>query len=130
MFYKHPQMSDGHLGKCKECTKKDATEYRNANIEKVRDYDRRRGKKPERIKHSTEMTRRWRAEDSRRQSAHLAVARAIYAGSLEKKDCCRCGRHDSWAHHENYDRPLDVMWLCPVCHKQRHKELAIAGIEP
>jgi hypothetical protein len=27
------------------------------------------------------------------------------------------------AHHEDYDRPLDVMWLCQPCHKQRHKEL-------
>jgi hypothetical protein len=27
------------------------------------------------------------------------------------------------AHHESYDEPLTVMWLCQPCHKQRHKEI-------
>jgi hypothetical protein len=39
-FYPHPQMGDGHLNKCKACTKKDVAEHRAANIERVRDYDR------------------------------------------------------------------------------------------
>jgi ribosomal protein S27AE len=37
--------------------------------------------------------------------------------------CIRCGNEKSLAHHEDYDKPLDVMWLCQPCHKQRHKEL-------
>ena len=55
--------------------------------------------------------------------AHNAVARAIKKGDLEKQPCCRCGNEKSIAHHEDYDKPLDVMWLCTPCHKQRHKEL-------
>ena len=31
------------------------------------------------------------------------------------------------AHHEDYDYPLDVIWLCPIHHKARHKELAATG---
>jgi hypothetical protein len=27
------------------------------------------------------------------------------------------------AHHEDYDKPLEVVWLCQPCHKQRHKEI-------
>ena len=122
-FYKHSKMADGHLNKCKECAKNDVSKHRNQNLEKVRAYDRARGKIPERIKANTEVNRAWRAEDKRRQMAHYAVSRAIKAGSLVRSPCVRCGEQKSLAHHEDYDKPLDVMWLCQPCHKQRHKEL-------
>ena len=31
-YYKHPRMGDGHLGKCKECTKKDSKNQWSKNI--------------------------------------------------------------------------------------------------
>jgi ribosomal protein S27AE len=122
-FYKHNRMADGHLNKCKECNKNDSTANRNKNLEKIRAYDRERGKKPERIKASTEIVKAWRAEDERRRRAHSAVSYAIRRGDLVRQPCCRCGDSKSVAHHEDYDKPLDVMWLCQPCHKQRHKEL-------
>jgi ribosomal protein S27AE len=122
-FYKHSQMADGHLNKCKECNRNDVTANRDKNIEKIRAYDRARGKEPERVKAATEITRAWRAEDSRRNVAHTSVARAIRNGDLVRQPCIRCGEAKSLAHHEDYDQPLAVMWLCQPCHKQRHKEL-------
>lgn len=38
-YYKHPQMGDGHLNKCKECTKKDVQMNYTSNIDKYREYD-------------------------------------------------------------------------------------------
>jgi ribosomal protein S27AE len=122
-FYKHSQMADGHVNKCKECNKNDVTSHRNKNIEKVRAYDRERNKIPERIKANVEVNRAWRAEDSRRVVAHSAVSKAIREGRLDRNPCVRCGEAKSVAHHEDYDKPLEVMWLCQPCHKQRHKEL-------
>lgn len=122
-FYKHEKMADGHLNKCKECTKNDALNHRNKNIEKIRAYDRERSKNPERIKLSVEVTRAWRAEDKRRVKAHNAVSRAIKTGKLTRIPCIRCGEKKSHAHHEDYDKPLDVIWLCQICHSQRHQEL-------
>lgn len=122
-FYKHSRMADGHLNKCKECTKNDATSHRNNNLEKIRAYDRERGKNPERIKAAAEISSAWRKADSRRTRAHNAVTRAIRKGDLIRQPCIRCGEKKSLAHHEDYDKPLEVMWLCQPCHKQRHKEL-------
>ena len=122
-FYKHTGMADGHLNKCKPCTKQDVGKHRLENLERVRAYDRERGKLPERQQLKNEITKAWRAEDRRRTAAHNAVARAIAKGLLVRQPCERCGNEKSIAHHDDYDRKLDVMWLCQPCHKQRHKEL-------
>jgi membrane-associated HD superfamily phosphohydrolase len=124
-FYKHSAMGDGHLNKCKECAKTDVKKHREDNIEKVRAYDRERGKRPERMAAQVSITRLWRAEDKRRAKAHNAVSQAIKKGKLVRQSCERCEAKKTEAHHEDYDKPLEVMWLCTPCHKQRHKELKI-----
>lgn len=121
-FYKHSAMSDGHLGKCKECTKADANRYRADNLERIRECDRQRGGLPHRVKLSVETNRKWRAEDRRRMRCHSAVARALRMGELAPENCEKCGSEKTMAHHDCYDRPLDVRWLCQPCHKQWHKE--------
>lgn len=123
-FYKHKAMADGHLNKCKACTKSDVARHREDNIEKVREYDRQRAKTPERAKLNAEFTRFWRSEDSRRASAHNAVSRAVKTGELLRRSCEVCGSEKSLAHHDDYDNKLDVVWLCQPCHKVRHKAIA------
>jgi hypothetical protein len=117
-FYKHPAMGDGHVNKCKECNKNDVTAHRNKNIEKIREYDRQRGKNPERIKAATEINRIWRAQDKRRGFAHSSVQNAIKSGKLIRLPCCKCNNEKTVAHHEDYDKPLEVIWFCHPCHKQ------------
>jgi hypothetical protein len=122
-FYAHSKMSDGHLNKCKQCTKIDVLKHRNKNIEKVRQYDRDRAKNPDRQKANIAVTKAWREEDKRRYKCHYAVSQAIKKGELIRKNCEKCGNENSLAHHEDYDKPLMVNWLCQPCHKQRHKEI-------
>lgn len=120
-FYKHFAMADGHLNKCKECTKRDVTLHRDNNLERIRAYDRERSKKPDRLQQFTEYTKFWRSQDKRRAKAHSAVAWAIKKGTLIRLPCVQCGNPKSLAHHEDYDKPLDVVWLCAPCHVQHHK---------
>jgi hypothetical protein len=122
-FYTHPMMADGHLGRCKECQKDLARRSRAAKIDYYREYDRKRAKLPHRISLALEVTKKWKAEDNRRVRCHNAVARALRNGSLVSENCVVCGSEKSLAHHEDYDKPLDVVWLCQVHHKARHKEM-------
>lgn len=45
-FYRNPRMADGHLGKCKDCTKAAVRANRAAKVDHYREYDRARGSRP------------------------------------------------------------------------------------
>lgn len=74
--------------------------------------------------------RKYRAENPRKRSAHRKVEVAIRTGRMTRKPCGMCGNVNSQAHHDDYSKPLDVIWLCPQHHKQRHKILTLQGIDP
>ena len=117
-FYKHKQMADGHLNKCKGCTKSDSTNNRNKNIETVRAYDRRRG-----ARQSSEYLRDYRAKYPQKYKAQMMVANAIREGKLFKKPCSNCQSEDNiHAHHNDYLEPLNIHWLCSQCHSQWHRD--------
>lgn len=53
---------------------------------------------------------------------HYLLNKAIKQGEVVKPTSCSfCGRSISIeGHHEDYSKPLDVVWLCKKCHRARH----------
>ena len=123
LFYAHKGMSDGHLGKCKDCTKSDALNHRKGNLDKIRAYDRERGKLEHRKKSRTEYTKRRRKTHPLSYKAHSLVYNAIRNGKLVRPETCSCcgTKKRILGHHHDYNKPLEVVWLCQICHKQLHK---------
>lgn len=115
-FYKHSEMKDGHLNKCKKCTRTDSLNHRAANIDKVRLYDRERSKTGKRKERLAKNSKQWRKNNPEKYIAQNAVNNAVRDKRLVKGVCCVCGDKNVHGHHEDYDRPLDVIWLCPKHH--------------
>lgn len=140
-FYRHGAMSDKHLNKCKSCTRSAVKLHRQANLESIRAYDRdrhnndehrERNKKnyrkrvsdPQKRKKEWQRSREWAEKNKLKRAAHIMVGNAIRSGSLVPKPCERCGTTELVnAHHEDYFKPLDVMWLCKKHHGERHQEI-------
>ena len=45
----------------------------------------------------------------------------IKAGRVTKQPCEICGAELAEAHHDDYNKPLDVRWLCKTHHAEWHK---------
>lgn len=116
-FYKHPQMKDGHLGKCKECAKIDVRANREGKIDYYRKIERERKKDPA-------ASRKWSARNPVKRKASGMLSDAIKRGKVQKQQhcdvCLEIKPLDG--HHDDYAQPLKVRWLCRICHKAWHKE--------
>ncbi len=139
-FYKHKMMGDGYLNKCKECTKKDSRKHRDDNLEKVKEYDRNRPNAAERSKrfgaaHKDRMKnpdykknfrkkrKEWDEGYVVQKGANTIAGHAIRDGRLTKEPCEVCGELKVDAHHDDYEKPMDVRWLCRTHHAEHHKKL-------
>lgn len=131
-FYAHPQMGDGHLNKCKQCTcrdtKKRTDKLSKTNLEwvlKERERCRMKGRRffesGGRWERFPETLKKYRAKYPEKTKAHNAVSNAIREGKM-KSEPCFCGAK-AHAHHDDYSKPLDVIWLCPKHHSEHHVKL-------
>lgn len=69
----------------------------------------------------TELKHEWRKRNKDKVRAHNAVSRAIRKGSLQRGCCFVCGALEVEAHHPDYSRLLDVVWLCRKHHAEVHR---------
>ena len=67
--------------------------------------------------YSSAKNARWKAANRPKYLAHKAVEYALKTGKLTINHCEVCQTLDNiQAHHDDYDRPLDVRWFCNQHH--------------
>ena len=102
-FHKDSTAKTGCSSYCKSCKKNKDQIYTKNTL-----YTTRKVQKAE-----------YRKKFPERKYAHLQVYYALKKGTLSKQPCFMCGEKAE-AHHPDYSRPLDVVWLCSPHHRQAH----------
>jgi len=95
---------------CKACHRNIVREY--AKTDKGRTATKRR---------SAKMLSLYRNKDKARRKLRYEVR----MGRIVKPSACDSCNNELKveAHHEDYDKPLDVNWYCNPCHKSKHGKL-------
>jgi len=116
---------DKFLNKLKEyhdAHQEEARQYRIANKAKESAYG-----KLYRLKHKKEKSiynKRYMKDNKLKINAHhLANMYFLKYKSKRKKYCEFCGDISNIKHHPDYNKPLDVQWLCHSCHNRLHADL-------
>jgi len=138
-FYKHKKMADGHLGKCKDCTKLDSKIRceKEENKPIIREQKRlwarsAKGKSTMAAYRATDKAKgivmvanaKYKALYPKRVAAKTMVNNAVKYGFLSKPSSCSvCNKFSKiiHGHHCDYSKPLDVIWMCPSCHSEWHR---------
>jgi hypothetical protein len=122
----------GHRHTCRECWNAKWTpvvvehnkRYYHENINGYRDRAKNRTARQHRKDGALHNLRnkQFAERHPQKAAAKKAVAIAVRKGSLVPQPCRVCGKK-AQAHHDDYSKPLDVIWLCPVHHGERHRLL-------
>lgn len=126
-YYRHPFGADGRMSRCKDCTKRAARINYRENRKHYQAYERARCQNPERRRKAREYQSGRLARAAEKYRARTAVGNAVRDGRLVPQPCEVCGSEKVQAHHEDYSKPLDVIWLCFEHHRARHGQTADAA---
>jgi len=121
-FYLQHHSRKAPNGVCWDCTKR---------LEKNRKQRERYKSDPEAPKKKRAYTAAARLACPKKQAASKVVKSALKAGILVRPERCECCGSTARlvAHHDDYDKPLEVRWLCGICHCKWHKNNTALNIE-
>lgn len=119
---------------CKECVKVSVRLNRESKSEQYKEYERSRASLPHRVKARKDYSLteagkeagsraklKYIEQNPKKRRVHIITGNAIRDGILIKGLCDVCSTDvNIVAHHCDYDKPLDVMWLCSKHHNDWH----------
>lgn len=121
-FHKDKTKPSGHSRKCKECQRQRSADYRKKTDWAA--YQRKRLEDATKRSNINAQQRAWIRRNPVVEQAYSAVKTALKSGCLVRpQECSKCKKACTpEAHHDDYEKPLDVVWLCKLCHEARHHQ--------
>ena len=91
-----------------------------------RDKEYQRQKRAKLKGYKAEESRIYREKYPEKVKAQQSLNRAVKNGKIKKSPCVDCDTtYRVQAHHPNYKKVLEIIWLCAIHHKNYHKSLVV-----
>ena len=107
---------------CKVCDANLKKEYYRKNAERIKKVTSAYAKTPKGKKIAIKKKLKQLELHPERSRAHMIVSNAIARGDIQRIPCIVCGDPKSEGHHQDYSKPLDVLWLCILHHRVIEKK--------
>lgn len=123
-YHRNSRQKDGYHYYCKDCKK----EFSKAEYERYKDRYARSVKNyrstPKGKQVVRDIYRRMREKYPEKYKARTILNSSLRKGLISKPQHCSICRSEKKlsAHHNDYLKPLDVIWMCYTCHTKHHKE--------
>lgn len=65
-----------------------------------------------------------RSKDRNKLNASASLRQAVNLGKIKRMPCEVCGKENADGHHESYENPLVVKWLCRTHHVAEHSPIS------
>jgi len=110
---------DGLQSRCRTCHSEEKRAYYLKNRQRIFAQRKVYLASPEGRKAHGRRAKAHRSRNPDKAKARRAVDSAVHSGRLIKKPCefPGCGDPKVQAHHDDYSRPLDVVWYCAFHHR-------------
>ena len=122
-FYENPSKANGRHSYCIPCSSIVQSTGRKASRSKVRAREKRYIEKNPELRRTVAIrnARRNREEKPKAAYARDVVRNEVRRGRLKRMPCEVCGAAYVQGHHDDYNRPRVVRWLCPIHHTEWHQ---------
>ena len=75
----------------------------------------------------TDEFKKWRAKNPLAYKAQTLANHFLRKNPAREHSCVICGEAKAHKHHPDYNKPLEVVWVCVSCHQKIH--LGILKVE-
>ena len=70
----------------------------------------------------TQANKNYKSKNKIKTSARNILNAAVKKGVIKREPCVVCGNKRTHGHHEDYLKPLEVIWLCAKHHNGEHRK--------
>ena len=113
-----------YKSECKSCARKDKREFYYKNRKKIN------AKLKSNKKGQSESNRHSKKKFPEKSRSRDLIHYALKIGHIKKLPCEECGSKKVHGHHTDYQKPLEVKWLCQKHHCELHVKLREILLNP